>query len=97
MTGFQRELVKSIIRRDQHDEDLSGQRLKGDLSAVYGKEIGNSRIYQNLSALVDLGLVEIEAVTERRNRYGPTKHCLELARREAQTWVGILEVARLAE
>ena len=53
LTGFQRDLLYVIAGRD----DPHGLAIKEELEEYYESEIHHGRLYPNLDALVDKGLV----------------------------------------
>ncbi|WP_245180940.1 helix-turn-helix transcriptional regulator [Haloarcula amylovorans] len=63
-SGFQRDLLVEI--RDQPGS--CGLDLKDELKAFY-ENVSNARLYQNLSSLVEDGLVEKEAADKRSDAY----------------------------
>lgn len=65
LTGFQRDCLYVIAGRD----GSKGLALKGDLDEYYDNEINHGRLYPNLDALVDKGLVEKGKIDDRTNSY----------------------------
>lgn len=65
LTGFQRDLLYAIAGLDQP----SGQQVATVLEAHHGEEITHGRLYPNLDALVDAGLVEKGEISRRTNYY----------------------------
>jgi PadR family transcriptional regulator PadR len=63
LTGFQRDLLYTITG---HDEP-HGLALKDDLEEYYETEIHHGRLYPNLDALVEKGLVEKGQIDRRTN------------------------------
>ncbi|PCR88656.1 PadR family transcriptional regulator [Natrinema ejinorense] len=47
----------------------SGQDVQAEIEAYYAKEINHGRLYPNLDALVDDGLVEKGEIDDRTNSY----------------------------
>ncbi len=68
LTGFQRDLLHVIAGLDQP----SGQVVGEELERSTGREITHGRLYPNLDALVDAGLVEKGAANRRTNFYALT-------------------------
>lgn len=69
LTGFQRDLLKSIRWCTRHDKTPTGQTIKEDIEARYGEPINNGRLYQNLNDLVGCDLLEKGFVDGRTNIY----------------------------
>ena len=65
LTGFQRDLLYAIAGLD----DPHGLALKEELESYYQKEVHHGRLYPNLDALVEKGLVEKGEVDRRTNFY----------------------------
>lgn len=65
LTGFQRDLLYAIAGLDQP----SGQQVAAALEAHRGEQITHGRLYPNLDALVDAGLVEKGELSRRTNYY----------------------------
>lgn len=80
LTGFQRDLLYVIAGLD----DPKGLRIKSELEDYYETEVHHGRLYPNLDALVDKGLVEKRQQDRRTNSYTLTRRGrMELeARRE---------------
>lgn len=83
LTGFQRDLLYVIAGRD----DPHGLAIKADLDTYYSAEINHGRLYPNLDALVEKGLVDKGQIDDRTNVYSLTQRGRrELgARREWET------------
>lgn len=69
LTGFQRDLLYVIGGLDEPH----GLAVKDELEPYFGKEINPGRLYPNLDALVEKGLVEKEAKDRRTNVYRLTR------------------------
>ena len=69
LTAFQRDLLWAL----SHENSRKGLALKTDLADYYGEEINHSRLYQNLNALVECGLVAKAARDRRTNEYSLTE------------------------
>lgn len=69
LTGFQRDLLYVIAGSD----DPHGLAVKDELDAYYEKEIHHGRLYPNLDALVEKGLVEKGQRDRRTNYYAVTR------------------------
>lgn len=69
LTGFQRDLLYVIAGRD----DPHGLAIKAELEEYYESEIHHGRLYPNLDALVDKGLVEKGELDRRTNYYALTQ------------------------
>jgi len=69
LTGFQRDLLYVIAGQDQPH----GLAIKDELEEYYEQEIHHGRLYPNLDALVDKGLVEKGELDRRTNYYAETQ------------------------
>ncbi len=69
LTGFQRDLLYVIAGHDQPH----GLAIKAELEDYYDQEIHHGRLYPNLDALVDKGLVEKGELDRRTNYYALTQ------------------------
>ncbi|RBI60843.1 PadR family transcriptional regulator [halophilic archaeon] len=69
LTGFQRDLLYVVNGLD----DPHGLAIKDDLEDYYETEIHHGRLYPNLDALVDKGLIEKGQVDRRTNCYNLTQ------------------------
>jgi DNA-binding PadR family transcriptional regulator len=68
MTGFQRDLLFVIAGLNEP----KGLAIKDELDEYYGEEINHGRLYPNLDALVDKGLVQKGKKDRRTNYYTVT-------------------------
>jgi len=69
LTGFQRDLLFVIAGLD----GPKGLAIKDELDDYYGTEINHGRLYPNLDALVEKGLVEKGRIDDRTNAYTLTQ------------------------
>ena len=69
LTGFQRDLLYVIAGLD----GPKGLAIKDRLDDYYGSEINHGRLYPNLDALVEKGLVEKGRIDDRTNAYTLTQ------------------------
>ncbi|GGL66401.1 helix-turn-helix transcriptional regulator [Halocalculus aciditolerans] len=69
LTGFQRDLLYAIGGLD----DPHGLALKDELEGYYESEVHHGRLYPNLDAVVEKGLVEKGKIDERTNSYSLTR------------------------
>ena len=69
LTGFQRDLLYVIAGLD----GPKGLAIKEQLDEYYGTEINHGRLYPNLDALVEKGLVEKGRIDDRTNAYTLTQ------------------------
>ena len=69
LTGFQRDLLYVIAGLD----GPKGLAIKERLDKYYGTEINHGRLYPNLDALVEKGLVEKGRIDDRTNAYTLTQ------------------------
>lgn len=70
LSGFRRDILLILAR----SEPTNGRGLLDDLSTLRDEEIGDARLYPNLNALVDAGLVE-----KRENYHDDRSHEFRLA------------------
>jgi DNA-binding PadR family transcriptional regulator len=54
------------------EEPAYGLAIKSELEAYYGEEVNHGRLYPNLDALVEQGLLEKGQLDERTNEYALT-------------------------
>ncbi|WP_018259316.1 PadR family transcriptional regulator [Halomicrobium katesii] len=83
-TGFQRDLLHAVAALDADDELPYGLALKEWLSERYSDPVNHSRLYQNLNALEEAGLVETAAADGRTNAYRLTEEGRDLFERHVQ-------------
>lgn len=69
LTAFQRDLLFVIGGMD----DPNGLEIKDELEEYYENDIRHGRLYPNLDALVEKGLVEKGKHDERTNKYSLTR------------------------
>jgi len=93
LTGFQRDCLRTILALEA-DGPVSGQDIKHALEADQDREINHGRLYPNLDALVDAGLVTKGEIDARTNSYQTTDGGRELVRRAVQSWVDLLDADR---
>jgi len=65
LTGFQRDLLYVIAGKDEPH----GLAIKDELEEYYDQEIHHGRLYPNLDAIVDKGLIEKGELDRRTNYY----------------------------
>lgn len=65
LTGFQRDLMYIVAGL----EEPSGLAIQEELETYYDKEVFTGRLYPNLDALVDRGLIEKGEYDRRANYY----------------------------
>ena len=68
LTGFQRDILYVLGGLD-HPKGLA---IKDELDSYYSGDINHGRLYPNLDALVDKGLVEKGRIDDRTNSYSLT-------------------------
>ena len=80
LTGFQRDILYVLGGLDSP----KGLAIKDELDSYYSTDINHGRLYPNLDALVEKGLIEKGRIDDRTNSYSLTSRGLrELeARRE---------------
>lgn len=69
LTGFQRDLLYVTAGL----EDPHGLAIKDELEDYYEKEVHHGRLYPNLDALVEKGLIEKGTLDKRTNMYSMTR------------------------
>lgn len=67
LSAFQRDMLRAVVLAEDHDdaEGPYGLGIKSWLGELYGEDINHSRLYPNLDALEEKGLIEREAVDKR--------------------------------
>lgn len=80
LTTFQKEALLAIARLENSDEEPYGLGIKRQLQERLGEEVNHGRLYPNLDDLVDLGLLEKEALDKRTNTYTLSEEGKELLR-----------------
>jgi len=68
LTGFQRDLLYVIAS----DDGQHGLAIKDDMETYYEAEINHGRLYPNLDALIEKGLIEKSKQDGRTNAYDLT-------------------------
>ncbi|QZP39253.1 helix-turn-helix transcriptional regulator [Halobaculum magnesiiphilum] len=74
LTAFQRDILYVITGI----EEPYGLAIKDELDGYYETEINHGRLYPNLDALVEQGLVEKGKLDDRTNRYTLTSQARRL-------------------
>ena len=69
LTGFQRDLLYVLAGLGE----AKGLAVKAELDEYYGSSINHGRLYPNLDALVEKGLVEKGRFDDRTNAYSLTR------------------------
>jgi DNA-binding PadR family transcriptional regulator len=80
LTAFQKEALLAVARLEDSDEEPYGLGIKRQLQERLDKEVNHGRLYPNLDDLVDLGLLEKEALDKRTNTYTLAEQGKELLR-----------------
>jgi DNA-binding PadR family transcriptional regulator len=80
LTAFQKEALLAVARLEDSDEEPYGLGIKRQLQERLDKEVNHGRLYPNLDDLVDLGLLEKEALDKRTNTYTLSEEGKELLR-----------------
>lgn len=80
LTGFQADLLLQIYELDQP----SGQAIRRALESEHEEPVNHGRLYPNLDALVDYGLIEKGEQDRRTNYYEATPGGRELVEHRAQ-------------
>jgi len=68
LTGFQRDILYVLGGLDSP----KGLAIKDELDDYYSTDINHGRLYPNLDALVDKGLIEKGHIDDRTNSYSLT-------------------------
>lgn len=68
LTGFQRDILYVLGGLDSP----KGLAIKDELDRYYSSDINHGRLYPNLDALVEKGLVEKGRIDDRTNSYALT-------------------------
>jgi len=68
LTGFQRDLLYTIAS----DDGQHGLAIKDKMETYYQTDINHARLYPNLDALAEKGLIEKSQRDERTNEYDLT-------------------------
>lgn len=69
LTGFQRDLLYVIAGLGEP----KGLAIKEELDAYYGEDINHGRLYPNLDAVVEKGLIQKGQKDNRTNAYSLTQ------------------------
>lgn len=72
LTGFQRDLLKSIRSIDDDETIPTGKAVKAEVESMYGEDINHGRLYQNLNKLVEQGCIDKIVVDGRTYSYNLT-------------------------
>lgn len=78
LTGFRRDILRSVLRIDDTDQDTYGLAIKRDLESRYGEEINHGRLYPNLNTLVEDDFLEKTRLDNRTNEYALTPSARDL-------------------
>lgn len=81
LTGFQRDCLYVIAGMDEP----KGLAVKEKLDEYYTSPINHGRLYPNLDALEEMGLVEKGALDDRTNTYALTDDAREMIQ-ERRDW-----------
>lgn len=68
LTAFQQQILVILA-----EEARYGLAVKQELEEYYGSDVNHGRLYPNLDALVEMGLVEKSALDKRTNEYALTE------------------------
>ena len=93
LTGFRRDLLLQIYQMDAP----KGLAIKDELESAYSDPINHGRLYPNLDALIDLGLVEKGEIDRRTNSYELTPIGRALVEEAARTMVSVTEQPMAAD
>ena len=81
--AFERDLLYAV-RALERDDPPKGLALKRELEDDYGEQVNHSRLYQNLDALVERGLLEKSQKDGRTNEYATTATARAMLEQHAQ-------------
>ncbi|MFC7044350.1 helix-turn-helix transcriptional regulator [Halobacteriaceae archaeon GCM10025711] len=87
LTGFQRDLLKSVRRLDQDHTVPTGTTIRTDLESMYGEDINHGRLYQNLNELGERGFIRKVVVDGRTNAYYLTDDAVRLLDEAAREFI----------
>jgi len=94
LRAFKRDILLAIQTLERNaDRPPKGVEIRSMLQEEYSSEINYSRIYQNLDALVDKGLVEKGKLDERTNTYATTNTAQSLLTDRVRRMNRLLDVA----
>ncbi|UPV75888.1 PadR family transcriptional regulator [Halorussus limi] len=82
--AFERDLLFAVCALERDGDAPHGLAIKSYLEAEYDEEINHSRLYQNLDALVERGLLRKGAKDDRTNEYITTDSGRLLLERRAK-------------
>lgn len=97
LTGFQRDLLKSIRLLDEEETVPTGIDVKSEIESMYGEDINHGRLYQNLNQLVEEDCIEKQVVDGRTYSYHLTDDAEQLLERTAQQFVETCDVPHPSE
>jgi DNA-binding PadR family transcriptional regulator len=83
LTAFKRDILWTLFHEADHE--AYGLRIKRQLETLYGEEVNHGRLYPNLDALVEAGLIEKSELDKRTNNYALTERATSLLA-ERQAW-----------
>ena len=83
LRAFERDVLYAVRDLERDEEGSKGIAVKEALERRYGDEVNRSRLYQNLGALADAGLVTKRIKDARTNEYGTTRAARLLLARNA--------------
>ncbi len=88
LRAFERDLLFAVRALERDESPPKGLAVKSYLDAEYPEEINHSRLYQNLDAHVERGLLRKGTKDDRTNEYATTEQARTLlkafARRRAE-------------
>ena len=93
LTGFRRDLLLQMYQMNAPH----GLGIKDELEPHYSGSIHHGRLYPNLDALIDLGLVEKGEIDRRTNSYELTPAGRALVEEAAQTFATATEQPLVAD
>lgn len=92
LTGFQRDLLRSLRRIDEDRTVPTGRTVKDEVESMYGEPINHGRLYANLNELAERDCVEKVVVDGRTNAYYLTEASRRLLDAAARDLVEACEI-----
>jgi len=84
LTGFQRDILATIGRLEVQDKEvLKGLAILDALDSARSERVHHGRLYPNLHALADRGLLRITSYDSRTNEYRLTPEAVDMLHERA--------------
>jgi hypothetical protein len=97
LTGFQRDLLEAIQRLEHDGVNPSGQEVKVEAETMLREDVNHGRLYPNLDALVEAGLVEKGSIDRRTNAYHLTPTARAMVRDRVQRLASAFDKTAMAD